>query len=81
MEIEISKINAIKFKVWIDDWDTEFDSFLDARRFCTYMRHNYPKRTSKIEVNLVETLKWDGESGEYKDHLLATIKSWEGENG
>lgn len=78
MEIEITKTNSITFKVWIDDWDTEFQSFNDARRFCSYMRHNYPERTSKIEVSLVEKLKWDGESGEYKEHVLATIKTWEG---
>ena len=75
MEIEITKTNSITFKVWIDDWDTEFQTFHDARRFCSYMKHNYPERTRKIEVILVETLKWDGENGEYKDHLLATIKT------
>lgn len=75
MEIEITKTNSIKFKVWIDDWDTEFDSYNDARRFYSYMKHNYPKKTSKIEVILVECVKWDGENGEYKNHVLATIKT------
>ena len=74
MEIEEEKTNSIRFKVWIDDWDTDFHNFDDARRFCSYMKHNSPKKTSKIEVILIETLTWDGENETYKDHLLATIK-------
>lgn len=77
MEIKIEKTNGVRFKVWINEWDTEFDTLHDARRFCSYTKGNNPEKKSRIEVILVETLTWDGEHGTYKNHILATIKTEE----
>lgn len=77
MEIDITKTNAVIFKVWIDEWDTEFDTLHDARRFCSYTITNNPDKKSRIEVILIETLTWDGKHGTYKDHILATLKTKE----
>lgn len=73
MEINKDKINSLKFLAFVDQWDEQFDSYQDAKTFCSYNKLNYPKSEIRIEIRLTETLKWDGEHGEYKDHILGTI--------
>lgn len=73
MEINKDKINSIKFLAFVDKWDQQFDSYQDAKNFCSYNKLNYPKSEIRIEIRLTETLKWDGGHGEYKDHILGTI--------
>lgn len=73
MEINKDKINSLKFLAFIDSWDEEFDSYQDAKKFCNYNKLNYPESKIRIEIRLTETLKWDGEHGEWKDHILGTI--------